>query len=115
MYTRNNIKRTADGAKLYPFSARKHAHDIEFRRNRCANELDDLLNGIGLETTRTKFRTHLERVEALDKMQADLTDLLAAVLGSMDDRQVAWLTGPQLALAKETALWAAEQRGVSYE
>ena len=32
-------------AKLYPFSVQKHAHDIEFRKNRVWNTLRDMESG----------------------------------------------------------------------
>lgn len=90
--------------KLYPFSARKHAHDIEFRRNRVYNLLEDC-------ATATEFNE--EQYDYLEKLAGRLDELLNATLGTQDNNGIAWLTGKQHALAKETALWAAEQRGAS--
>ena len=90
--------------KLYPFSAHKHAHDIEFRKNRIANEVHDM--EIGLTEWNDVWYERAQ--ELLD----NLRDLLSAVLGSCRDGRIAYITGPQIALAKETVLWAAEQRRI---
>ena len=88
--------------KLYPFSAEKHAHDIEFRKNRVANELHDLLNSEG-----TADGNQIDKMEALLN---DLRNLLSVILGTCRDGKIAYLTGPQIALAKESVAWAAEAR-----
>lgn len=88
--------------KLYPFSVQKHAHDVEFRRNRVQNQIHDLVVGESTES----YKGELDELEALE---TGLTDLLLAVLDSRDGR-VAYLTGKQIGLAKETVLWAGESR-----
>lgn len=88
-------------AKLYPFSVQKHAHDIEFARNRTRN----LMSEIELEerkATSEEYNAICDRYEAL-------TSLLLAVLDNRDGR-TAYLTGPQIALAKECILWASNTR-----
>lgn len=87
--------------KLYPFSVQKHAHDVEFRRNRVYNIMSDMENG-GIPMDAAKY-------DRLDKLHDDLTFLLLAVMNSGDGR-IAYLTGPQIGLAKETVIWAAEAR-----
>lgn len=87
--------------KLYPFSVRKHAHDVEYRKNYVWCLMQDMETG---------YADWDE--EAYEKMAAlldGLRDLLCAIYDSRDGK-VAYLTGPQIALAKETVLWAAEQR-----
>lgn len=90
--------------KLYPFSAHKHAHSIEFRRNRVFNEMRDMESG---ETA-----WDCKKYDAMCELHDQLTDLLQAVLYSGDGR-VAWLTGKQIGLAKETVLWASSARAAS--
>lgn len=90
--------------KLYPFSAQKHAHDIEYRRNHVFIEIRDIETGDS-----DLSPTEIERMECL---YHDLTDLLEAVINSRDGR-VAYLTGKQIGLAKECVAWAKERRASS--
>ena len=91
--------------KTYFFSSRKHAHDIEFRKNRTFNEMHNL------ELSDTKLtETELDTLCQLHDLYEALTDLLLAVLSTQDQRGVARLTGKQLGLAKETVLWAESTR-----
>ena len=87
--------------KTYPFSTQKHAHDIEFRKNRVFCEMHDMEVG----TTKMDWELYNKLYELKDK----LDDLLEAVCNSRDGR-ICYLTGPQIGLAKETVLWASETR-----
>lgn len=80
--------------KKYPFSARKHAHDIDFRRDRCFNEM------CKLEIAGKDVRKHSSLLERLDELRV----LLVGGIG------VVWLTGEQYALAQDCVRWAAENR-----
>ena len=77
--------------KLYPFSAQKHAHDIDFRRNRAFNELADS------NYTNNKLETLIEKLD----------EIRCLMVGG---QKVVWLTGAQYALALESVGWAAAQR-----
>ena len=88
--------------KRYPFSTQKHAHDIEFRRNRVKNIMFDMQSG--------EIPMNESEYEKLDALCDALTDLLSAASNSRDGR-IVYLTGPQIGLAKETVLWAADTRG----
>lgn len=90
--------------KLYPFSAQKHAHSIEFRRNRVYCEMRDMESG------ETPWDS--KKYDEMDELHNQLTELLQAVLYSGDGR-VAWLTGKQIGLAKETVFWASNARACS--
>ena len=92
------------GTKLYPFSTVKHAHDIEYRRNRAKNEICDVLSG--------EVKMSDEEFEKLCDLEEALTDLLEAVLSSRDGR-VCWLAGKQYGLAKECVEWARNSRASS--
>lgn len=87
--------------KLYPFSTQKHAHDIEFRRNRVFNILSEVESG--------EVQMSNDDYDKLRTEHEALTELLEAVLNSMDGR-VCYLTGKQLALAKECVAWARNAR-----
>lgn len=85
--------------KRYPFNAEKHAHDIELAVNRTYNLLHDAqMNGNG------------EEAERLEAKYDTLYDLMNSVTNTTDNRQIAWLTGPEIALAKETVIWAGYDR-----
>lgn len=85
--------------KLYPFSVQKHAHDIEYRRNFVFCRMADSNTGVISEI----------HFNDLHKLHQDLTSLLLAVKDSRDGK-VAYLTGKQIGLAKETVAWAANAR-----
>lgn len=87
--------------KRYPFSVQKHAHDIDFRCNRVANIIDDMRYG--------EIPWDAAEEQRLERLHDDLSDLLTAIMSS-GDGSVAWLTGPQIQLAKETVAWAHETR-----
>lgn len=88
--------------KLYPFSTAKHAHDIEFRRNRLKNEIYDVESG--------ELIVSNEVFDKMCELEERLTKLLETVLFGGNGR-VCYLTGEEIALAKETVLWATEERG----
>lgn len=90
--------------KLYPFSVQKHAHSIEFARNRTRNLMSDI------EFDERKATT--EEYNALCDRYEALTELLRAILDSRDGR-IAYLTGPQIGLAKECVAWASNTRAES--
>ena len=87
--------------KLYPFSTTKHAHDIEYRRNRAFIEMREWEEDL----TRKDEDTY----DKLCKLHDDLTELLEAVLYNGNGR-VCYLTGKQIGLAKECVMWAANRR-----
>jgi hypothetical protein len=86
--------------KLYPFSARKHAHDIEFRRNRVNNEINDMEFG--------RVPWDDETYNRMYGVFDALTELLEVIMGS--HAPIVQLTGAQIGLAKETVWWAQETR-----
>lgn len=86
--------------KLYPFNIQKHAHSIEFRRNRVFCEMREAEMDTSVPAA---------ECEKLERLHDDLTELLEAVLNSRDGR-IAYLTGPQIGLAKECVAWADHQR-----
>lgn len=85
--------------KRYPFSLRKHAHDLEFRRNRAKNELGRKM------TEGTLKKGEEERYLKL------IDDLAEITLTYPDGNGVVWLTGKQYGLAVESVGWANSMRG----
>lgn len=83
--------------KKYPFSLRKHAHDLEFRRNRALNEWFDT-----------------EDENKKDRLQKLIDDLADILLTFPDNRGVIWLTGKEYGLAIESVNWAQANRGIAY-
>ena len=82
--------------KLYPaFRTEEHAHDIEFRRNRVMNELDD--NRDSLTT---------EQYEKMEKLVDDLTEILEYI-----SFPTTFLPYNLYQVARETINWAAGARG----
>ena len=90
--------------KLYPFSVQKHAHDIEYRKNRLFCEMRDIDMG-EVEADDATYNRIVDQYEAV-------TELLEAVLSSRDGR-VAYLTGAQIGLAKQCVAWASNRRADS--
>lgn len=87
--------------KLYPFSMAKHAHDVEYRRNRVKNELCDYFDG--------ELKLSDKDFNKLCELEQNLTELLQAMLNSSNGR-VCYLTGKQIGLAKECVEWARNSR-----
>ena len=84
--------------KRYPFNLRKHAHDLEFRRNRAKNELG-------------RKQADETLTDAEERRYEDLIDRLAEItLYFPDSRGIVWLNGKDWALAHESVLWAASMR-----
>jgi len=95
----NRAERHKMSQKLYPFSTQKHAHDIEFYRNRIYNTFHDAESGL----------ITVKNIDELYDLYDELTETLSAVMSSRDGR-IAWLTGNQIAIAKKAVMWATEQR-----
>lgn len=90
-------------AKTYPFSAAKHAHDIEFYANRLFNTMAAMdAKEIPYDADRYK------RIE--DTYYGDLQELRGAMCGCAP---VVYLTGKQIALAKRIVEWAHSERVAS--
>lgn len=88
--------------KKYYFSVRKHAHDIEFYRNRLFNTMCDMESGeIPMDAKR------YDRI--YDFYHGELEDLYEMMFTSRDGITVQ-LTGKQIALAKRIVVWAHEKR-----
>ena len=68
--------------KLYPFSARKHIHDLSFRSDRAANE-------------------------GCFELKEQLDTIICKAVGGVSP---IWLTGKEYALAMDSVRWAAEHR-----
>lgn len=84
--------------KMYPFSGTKHAHDIDFRRARCKNELYEM--GIDKD-----HPYDAEKEKELLKLEEQLDELI----GYMHEG-VCYIPGRLYGLAQESVAWAAEQR-----
>lgn len=90
-------------AKTYYFSVKKHAHDIEFYRNRLKNIMYAMESG--------EIPMDGERYDRIyDMYHGELEDLHNAILFGSRDGITAQLTGKQIALAKKIVFWASEER-----
>lgn len=93
-----NIKYTTINGKqvkLYPaFRTESHAHDIEFRRNRVMNELDDKRDSLSSE-----------QYGRMEQLVDDLTEILGYI-----SFPVTFLPYNLYQVARETINWAAEAR-----
>ena len=89
-------------SKLYPFSVRKHAHDIELYHNRLYNTICDMQSG--------EIPMDAARYDKIHNMfYGPLMELYEAMFNSRDG-VVVYLTGPQISLAKKVVFWAATYR-----
>ena len=92
--------------KTYPFSAAKHAHDIELYWNRMRNILDEMLTG--------EIPMDSARYDAIEKAIEDpVFKSLLSKIYSACCRPVIYLTGPEIGKAKEIVAWASETRAAS--
>lgn len=88
--------------KRYPFSAAKHAHDIEFYHNRLWLTAREMECG--------EIPMDKARYERITKMlDGDLRELQNAMSGACCC-PVIYLTGKQIGLAKKIVAWASETR-----
>ena len=87
-------------AKKYPFSAQKHAHDIEYYYYYLRNRIDEFYEqGIGTGEKVKKMEKQLERViELRDEVFWNGNGV------------VSWISGKNYGLAKEICCWASEMR-----
>lgn len=83
--------------KLYPFSARKHIHDLVFRANRASNDIARL----EAEDANPKIIKHVE------ELKERLDDIICKAAGGVSP---IWLTEKEHALAMDSIRWAAEHR-----
>lgn len=89
-------------SKTYPFSVRKHAHDIELYHNRLYNTMCDMQSGeIPMDAAR------YDKIH--DMFYGPLMELYEMMFTSRDG-VVVYLTGPQISLAKKIVFWAANYR-----
>lgn len=86
--------------KLYPFSCQRHAHDIEFMHNSLKNMLADIDSG-EMNTTANEYSILLDRIDGVRMLLNDIYQYAP---------KTAWLTGPQIDLAKKIMIWASEER-----
>ena len=84
--------------KKYPFSLNRHAHDLEFRRNRAMNELYD-----------KQMNNTLKDGEE-ERFQKLIDDLAEILLTFPDGNNVVWITGKQYGLARDSVAWAEAMR-----
>ena len=83
--------------KLYPFSARKHIHDLSFRSDRAANEIARL----EAENANPKIIKHMQ------ELKERLDAIICMAVGGVSP---IWLTGNEYSLAMDSVRWAAEHR-----
>lgn len=91
--------------KTYPFSVAKHAHDVEFYHNRLYNLMHDMEAGVIPMNADEYDRMY-------DMYHGPLAELYDMMFQSRDGR-IVYLTGPQIALAKQIVFWAAETRAAT--
>lgn len=86
--------------KMYKFSAKKHAHDIELVSNRCYNLAHDALD-----------KNDFEEYESLIKKHHEADEVLLAIQDGMQGwTGITLLTGPMIGKAKEMVILADEIR-----
>ena len=91
--------------KRYPFSAAKHAHDIEFYANKIWLTMREMEDG--------EIPMDVERYNRLNDMYyGPLNELRQAFAGACV-RPVIYLTGKQIGLAKKIVVWASETRAAT--
>lgn len=82
--------------KKYPFNGHKNAHNIEFRIVKLENEVYEL---------QLAKKVDIDRIEKIEHLIELLEEVLQAAL-CCNQRGIAYLTGKQIRLAKESVIWA---------
>lgn len=94
--------------KMYWFSTKNHAHDVEFRFARLQNEMYEMMNGLGKweghKLTERDFNMY-DKMEAL----ADQLDEVRSYFAGAGDAPVK-LPGHLYAIAMDAVCWATEVR-----
>lgn len=85
--------------KKYPFSAAKHAHDIEFYHNRLFNTMCEMESG-DIPMDKKKYEWMLDVYDKVDELREQMCGCAPVV----------YLTGKQIGLAKQIVMWASEER-----
>lgn len=83
--------------KLYPFSARKHIHDLSFRSDRAGNEIARL----------EACDANPKIIKRIEELKERLDEIICMAAGGVSP---IWLTGKEYALAMDSVRWAAEHR-----
>ena len=83
--------------KLYPFSSKKHIHDLSFRSDRLANDIARFGAKYANSTT----------VKYMQELKEQLDAIICKAAGGVSP---IWLTGKEYALAMDSVGWAAEHR-----
>lgn len=95
--------------KMYWFSTKNHAHDVEFRFARLQNEMYEMRNGLGKwegkKMTKADFDTY-EKMEVL----ADKLNEVRSYFAGAGDAPVK-LPGSLYAIAMDSVCWATTVRG----
>ena len=86
--------------KKYPFSIRKHGHDLEFRMNRCFCLMHDMEMG--------EIPMDEKLYDEMEQLRENIQEIL---LYYVNNQGIAFLPGKLLGIAKESVLWAGIQRG----
>lgn len=92
------MKKTYTKIQKYPFSVRKHQHDLEYFRNWCFNNRDN-----------PHFSA--EKQAHVESCYETTTALLLTIQDNIDRRTgVSYLTGDEYAVAKSIIAWADGKR-----
>lgn len=85
--------------KRYPFSAAKHAHDIEFYHNRLFNSMREMECGDAPWDDK--------KYDWMEEMYDKVEEIRNEMFGCPP---VVYLTGKQIGLAKQIVAWASNER-----
>lgn len=96
-------------AKLYPFSVKKHQHDITLTFNRLRNEIVDLEDELFENKTLSKEerKIRFDRIDKLEELVEKYRPIYHAVYSNYP---IVWLNGKDYGIAKEMAIAAIEYR-----
>lgn len=88
--------------KMYYFSFAKHGHDLDFRRNRLLNLLDEEYHKLPKETN----------YELCEKMEAEV-EAINEIFNYWDGRPASKIPANLYGIAMNATVWAGETRAAS--
>ena len=95
--------------KMYWFSTKNHAHDVEFRFARLQNEMYEMRNGLGRWEGKKMTSADFDMYEKMEVL-ADKLDEVRSYFAGAGDAPVK-LPGELYAVAMDAVWWALNVRG----
>lgn len=95
--------------KMYWFSTKNHAHDVEFRFARLQNEMYEMRNGLGKWEGKKMTQTDFDMYNKMEALAEKLDEVRDYMVGAGD--VAVKLPGRLYSVAMDAVCWATTVRG----